>query len=587
MHTTGKFLHTTAMTCVCLVLAAGACGSPMAHPESIPEPVPPVAGPDSGVPTRVLGTQLLAPRALDEFYRNRNYRSAWTNPEHWQQLISAISDAGNDGLNAFDYHWDLLSELKHRNMDDMPPELLADLDLLFSDAFLVFASHLKGGKINPHTLDPEWHLSQHKRELTELLESALASGRIRQALDSLRPAHPAYTRLVQARKDMMEKIDEPWDMLPDGPSIRPGDTDYRIPEIQRRLLLLGDLKEPIPEQFPAEMQVYDEPLVSAIPEFQARHGLEPDGIIGRATLAALNMMPVERIRQIDASLERWRWLPEHLGKRFVIVNIAGYELKMIDQGREILRKRVIVGQPYRQTPVFSDRIRYLVINPTWTVPRTLMVQDQLPKIIRDPGYLERLNIQVFQGWGENRVQIDPATVDWASLSVDHFPYQLIQQPGPSNALGRIKFMFPNKYAVYLHDTPAQGLFHSNDRSLSAGCIRVEQPFDLADALLAGNPDWSPDKLRQVIRSGESRKAVLKTPVPVYLQYWTAWVDNNGVRQFREDIYNRDARLLARLYSSPAEAGGHPASRASATSSHQDKGQNASVIAPHPTNTGIY
>lgn len=564
MYRTGKLLQAaTAWLCLAMAVAANSQAEP-------PAPVP-VTGLVLDIPAQVLGSSLLAPDALEEFYRKRNYRAAWSNPEHWQQLIGAIADAGDHGLNPFDYHWDLLSELEYRSPEQIPPELHEDLDLVFSDAFLVFASHLQKGKVNPSTLDPEWHLDHQKQELAQLLETALASGDIISALDSLRPAHPAYTRLMQARRDMMQWIDESWDMLPDGPSIRPGDLDPRIPEIRQRLILLGDLQETAAP--PAEAELYNASLVTAIPGFQARHGLEPDGIIGPDTLAALNMMPVERVRQIDASLERWRWLPEHLGKRFVIVNIAGYELKMIDNGQEILRKRVIVGQPYRQTPLFNDRIRYLVINPTWTVPRTLMIRDQLPKIIRDPDYLQRLNIRVYRGWGENRVEVDPETIDWTSLSANNFPYQLIQLPGPHNALGRIKFMFPNKHAIYLHDTPAQGLFSNHERSFSSGCIRVEQPFDLADALLEGNSEWSPQSLRELVRSSESHKVVLQTPVPVYLQYWTAWVDDRGLRQFRPDIYNRDGRLLARLYSTPAEAG-YPAARATGSASPGQPEQSA-------------
>ena len=570
MYTTGKFFH-AALALACMVMATAVSGNPQGDETN--EPVMAQPEPYTDIPTQVLGTPLLAPEALAQFYRNRKSRLAWTDPDQWQQLIAAIADAGDDGLSPLDYHWDLLSELEQRNPEQIPPELLADLDLVFSDAFLVFASHLQGGKVNPRTLDPEWHVTRRQQELTDLLDMALASGNITSALNSLRPSFPAYTRLVQARRDMMQWIDEPWDMLPDGPSIRPGDSDPRIPSIRHRLILLGDLQKPA--RAPAEPETYTDLMVTAVPLFQARHGLEPDGIIGRDTLTALNMMPVERIRQIDASLERWRWLPRNLGDRFVIVNIAGYELRMIDHGREVLRKRVIVGQPYRQTPLFNDRIRYLVINPTWTVPRSLMIHDQLPRIIRDPGYLERMKIQVFRGWGKDRVQVDPATIDWASLSVNNFPYQLIQQPGPRNALGRIKFMFPNKHAIYLHDTPSQGLFSNNERSASSGCIRVEQPFELADALLAGDPQWSPQTLRKVLDSGESRKAVLQTPVPVYLQYWTAWIDDAGLRQFRTDIYNRDARLLARLYSTPAEAG-YPVPRATGSATPGNPGQSASA-----------
>lgn len=267
MYTTGKLLHTT-IACACMILAMAASGNPQANPAGpSPEPAPPATGADSGIPDRILDTPLLAPEALEAFYRNRNDRSAWTRQNHWQQLVDAIDDAGDDGLNPADYHWELLSEIQYLNVDKLPQDLREDLDLLLSDAFLVFASHLKGGKINPGTLDPEWHLTRHRQELTELMETALASGRIRQALDSLRPAHPAYTRLVRARRDIVEKMDEPWDRLPDGPSIRPGDTDPRLPGIQQRLLLLGDLPvSGAPAQAPpASLPVYGGPLVTAVP----------------------------------------------------------------------------------------------------------------------------------------------------------------------------------------------------------------------------------------------------------------------------------------------------------------------------------
>lgn len=256
------------------------------------------------------------------------------------------------------------------------------------------------------------------------------------------------------------------------------------------------------------------------------------------------------LRQIDATLERWRWLPESLGETYVLVNIAGFELQMVENGEEVLRKRVIVGQPFRQTPVFSDRIRYLVFNPDWTVPRTVMIQDQLPQIVRDPDYLSRLNISVYRGWGADRQKVDPLDVDWSSLNRNNFPYQLIQEPGPQNALGQVKFMFPNQYDVYLHDTPGRGLFMRSERSFSSGCIRVEQPFDLAQRLLAASPDWSREKIDRVVLEAEPRTVLLPEPVPVHIQYWTSWVDSEGRLQFRNDLYNRDARLIDQLRGTP-------------------------------------
>ncbi len=503
---------------------------------------------NTGHTVEVLGAPLLARQALSQFYASNGYQLAWTSPEHRRQMLAALESASHDGLDPADYHADLLSGLTSRPDSEMSPELQADLDLLFSDAFLVFGSHLLEGKVNPQTIHAEWSANRRQRELDKILTGALADGSIGQTLEALRPTHPDYHRLVKARQALVQLLGQPWLPLAEQPTIRPGDRDDRLPEIRRRLMALGDLTDPQPA---AEPNHYADELATIVPAFQARHGLEPDGIIGRQTLAALNRLPLERIRQIDATLERWRWLPETLGERFVLVNIAGYELKLMDKGQELLRQRVIVGQPFRQTPVFSDRIRYLVVNPTWTVPRKLMIEDQLPQILQSPDYLERLNMKVYRGWGADRQQVDPATVDWPSLSRNNFPYQLVQDPGPTNALGQIKFMFPNQYDVYLHDTPSQGLFGRAERSFSSGCIRVERPFLLAEKLLAEDRRYTPDRLRTLVDSKRPETIVLNQPVPVYLQYWTAWVDDNNQLQFRNDIYNRDSRLLARLRETPA------------------------------------
>lgn len=498
---------------------------------------------DAGFTVEVLGNRLLARQALSEFYATNGFERAWRRADQRHQLLEAIESASRDGLDPRDYHADVLAELSSRPLQDLPADLQADLDLLYSDAFLMLGSHLLEGKVSPYTIHSEWTANRRQRNMGQVLAAALVNGDIGAAVASLRPAHPDYHRLAQARQTMTGLLGRPWLPIPAGPTIRPGDQDNRLIEIRRRLTALGDLSGPSEA---ADPHLYGGELETAMPLFQARHGLEPDGIIGPATMAAINLLPIERVHQIDASLERWRWLPESLGPRFVLVNIAGYELKMVDQGVELLRQRVIVGRPFRQTPVFSDLIRYLVVNPTWTVPRRLMIEDQLPQIIRDPNYLQRLSMKVYRGWGADRQQIDPATVDWSTLSLDNFPYQLVQDPGPNNALGQIKFMFPNQYDVYLHDTPSRDLFSRVDRSFSSGCIRVEQPFALAEQLLSGDPTWNRERLHDMVGSNQPKTVLLSEPVPVYIQYWTAWVDDRGQLQFRNDIYNRDSRLLARL-----------------------------------------
>lgn len=498
----------------------------------------------AGYPVSVLESQLYAKEALTRFYEAREYTLAWEDRRNRQELLEAIREVADDGLNPGDYHYETLAALALKDLNNTAEEFQTDLDLVLSDAFLLLASHLHHGKVNPTTIHAEWTANRQQREMQPVLAEALASSTVYNTLQDLKPRSSAYHQLVQRRKELNELISADWPAIASGPSIRPGDTDSRIPDIRRRLELLGDLSgDPLED---ANREQYDDALATAIPLFQARHGLEPDGIVGRNTLAALNLLPLERIYRLDANLERWRWLPESLGETYVVVNIAGFELVLVENGEQVHRQRVIVGRPYRQTPVFSDRIRYLVFNPTWTVPRKLMIEDQLPIIRSDPEYLDRLGFKVFRGWGASQSEVDPAEIDWAELSKNNFPYQLVQQPGPQNALGQVKFMFPNQYDIYLHDTPAQSLFSRLERTLSSGCIRLERPFELAERLLANNNGWNMKRIEQTLATAEPATVVLAQPVPVYLQYWTTWIDQAGILQFRNDVYDRDHRLLQAL-----------------------------------------
>ena len=274
-------------------------------------------------------------------------------------------------------------------------------------------------------------------------------------------------------------------------------------------------------------EVFDAALERGLQRFQERHGLDADGAVGTSTLTALNVPAEARVRQIELNMERWRWLPQTLGERYILVNIANFALDVVERGRSVLAMRVVVGKPARRTPFFSADMTYLVLNPHWHVPPTIAIQDKLPLIRRDPGYVARQNFKLFRHGEGGVTRVDPMSVDWSSVSARNFPYQLRQDPGPRNALGRVKFMFPNPYHVYLHDTPARELFAKTERAFSSGCIRLEKPIELAEYLLRDDPQWSRQKIVASRREGPSRLCICLTRIPVHLLYWTAWANEDG------------------------------------------------------------
>lgn len=297
----------------------------------------------------------------------------------------------------------------------------------------------------------------------------------------------------------------------------------------------------------AKPDLYGPALVMAVKRFQNRHGLEPDGVVGKQTVAAMNVPVEERIRQIVLNMERWRWLPEDLGDRYILVNIAGFKLTLVDSGAVWDRMRVAVGKPYRRTPVFSDRIRYLEFNPYWTVPYSIATRDLLPKIKKNPGILKVKGYELLR----DGKSVAPETINWSSLSRKNFPYTLRQKPGPKNALGRVKFMFPNQFAVYLHDTPGRQVFGHASRAFSSGCIRLARPIDLAEQVLRDTPDWNRERIDAVLETGKRTVVNLAKRLPVHLTYSTAWSGEGGTINFRPDIYGRDKSLHEALFSQKA------------------------------------
>lgn len=500
---------------------------------------------------RVGGRSLHAVLGVPTFYERRGYRPAWSvggRPSpHAVELVTRIRQADQEGLRPAHYHLAEIESLLAQ--EPLATGLGAELDLLLTDAFLVYASHLLSGRINPETIDPEWRANRRGSDLVPVLERALAGGpgTIRATLDSLLPPQDGYYRLRSALERYRAlAASDGWPIVPPGRQLEPGVRGPRVEALRERLRLAGDLGS----DTIAVADSFDAPLKAALLRFQRRHGIEATGAVDPATLRELNVPVQTRIHQVELNLERWRWLPQDLGYRHVLVNIAGFELDLVEDARTVLDMRVVVGRPYRRTPVFSDTMRYLVLSPYWNVPRNIAVQDKLPLIQSDSGYLAKQQMRVFADSSGAMKELDPGTVDWSKVTPANFAYRLRQDPGPANALGRVKFMFPNKYNVYLHDTPSRDLFERTTRDFSSGCIRLEKPIELALALLQPDALWSRERIDSVIAQRLERTVALPVPVPVHLLFWTAWASPEGAVQFRRDLYGRDGRLERALAQRP-------------------------------------
>lgn len=334
--------------------------------------------------------------------------------------------------------------------------------------------------------------------------------------------------------------------MPGGQLLRRNYRGKRVSVLRSRLMISGDLGE-IDNR---ETAMFDRDLEKAVKRFQKRHGLRVDGMAGAKTLKALNVTIVERINQIKANMERLRWIPNNFGRRYVLVNIASFSLHTIDNKEKVLSMRVVVGKKSRGTPVFKSRITHVELNPYWNIPPKIASEDILPKILKDADYLSKERIKVYEGWGKNAPEIDPELIKWSKLSSQYFPYKLRQEPGSKNALGRIKFFFPNKFDVYLHDTPARGLFNEIKRDFSSGCIRIEKPIELAGYLLNGDPRWTREKIPEIINEGKNQMIWVTKPIDIYMLYLTAWIDEEGILNFRDDIYGRDVALQIALKQRP-------------------------------------
>jgi len=546
----------SALAILAVVCAAASCGKKppaIAWSESARAVLIERVGPDGAEgPIYCRRDRVCGSDVLPGFYRARDFRPAWIDDAltlgDARGLIAALRLVSEDGLDPANYHLATLGSLiaeidaaRAKDPRQVPPESLADLEMLLTDGFLLCGSHLVHGQVDPETIQSVWLIKGRVEDLAAALEKGLAAKDIPAALDSLRPGHAVYRGLRKAYREHGAVVAAGgWPGFPPGPKLVKGDRDPRVKALRQTLAAMGDLST---AEAPEEPELVDDILESALKTFQRRHGLDPDGAVGAETASALNVSAPERLRQIRANLERWRWITQDLGEKYVLVNAADYRVSVYEAGRAVMSMQAIVGRAYRQTPDFSGRMSYITLNPPWNVPPKLAREDILPKVRKDPSYLQKKSIRVFANWTDGAREIDPQDVDWTQVKPEGLSYKFRQDPGPQNALGRIMFMFPNKFDVYMHDTPERGLFTRAARNLSSGCIRVDRPLDLAAYMLRDDPAWTKEKIVEAIATGKTQSISLRKNAPsVHVLYWTAWLGGDGRIRFRQDVYLRDAAL---------------------------------------------
>ena len=493
---------------------------------------------------RIDGVELAAKALLPQVYEAAQFQPLWTNPRQVDELLRAIEDMRLDGLDPEDYHLERLNRLRGELQAAPDAVGTLDLDLLMTDALVRVAYHAHYGKVDPEQLDDTWNLRkewQGKRGADAVLD-LLRSPSLHAAIESLKPQPPMYRKLRDALAQYRAyEAAGGWEMIPAGPTPDLGESDPRIPAVRRRLAISEDL----PKNLDNGDQAFDEPLRLALERFQARHALA-SGKLDAKTIFSMNLPPKVWIDQLRVNLERARWILPVNDPTFVVVNIAAFEIYFVKDGKREWNQAVQVGREFAKTPLFRDEIQYFVLNPSWTVPPSMLAETFLPQAQKDPKYLRERGLRVYD---RNGREVAPESVNWRKYQAQNLPYRLTQSPGAENALGAIKFMFPNQYYVYLHDTPNQAGFDERTRTTSGGCIRVKDPLRLAEYLVAGSR-WTRAAIDAQVKSGKTETVYLTKPVPVYLLYWTAEVTQDGVLRFHSDVYDRDRSVLAALNEAP-------------------------------------
>lgn len=493
----------------------------------------------------VAGEEIAARDILWDLYHESSHSPLWVKQSHIDDLINLVGRAEEEGLLPRDYHYQALTGLRAAGAST--PGAAADFDILLTDSLMRYMYHMFFGKVNPVDLDSDWNLRRSlDRDPTQLVAGAIASDDIQQYISDAVNLHPYYikTKALLAEYRQRAAVEGGgYPAVPTGPTLRKGMRGPRVALLRKRLQASGQL-----DAEPADNpELFDAKLEKAVSRFQREAEIDVDGAVGAGTLAALNVSLQSRIDQIRVNMERARWILRDLqaSDDFVLVNIADFNAMLFRDRQQVWETRAQVGRTYRKSPIFQADMKYVQFNPTWTVPPGILKRDILPKMKADAsGYLTEKNMKLVDN--KTGKEVDPSTIDWAAATPRNFRYQVVQRPGPDNALGQAKFIFPNPHFVFLHDTNHREHFDDQVRTFSSGCIRIEYPMEFA-RLVLDDPDWDDAAIQSVIETGQTKTVYLNEPLPVFILYWTVDpLTEDGVPRFLPDVYDRDDRIFTAL-----------------------------------------
>ncbi len=480
--------------------------------------------------------------ALVAFYAERDHRPVWIEDGKFNSMarraIFFLSRSDRWGLDPEAY---ITPSLALGFQEPASGSEIADAEIRMSMALLVYARQAYAGRTVPRDISENLDVLPELPDPVAAMASLAGGADIVESLIAFNPPDTEFEIMRQELANLKSIAAEGgWRTIGSGPTLKPGMRDDRVILLKQRFGIY--LPPPIIAD-PEVVSLYEGEVVEAVRKYQEENGLDPDGIIGPATLSHLNMSVIDRIYQVLANLERWRWLPRDRGDFYVQVDVPGFRVNIVKNGEVVFSTRVVVGKPTNQTAIFSDQIEHLVVNPFWNVPRSLASEQMLPMLRSDASYYINQNFETYSLASGQAV--DASTVNWSEISASNLPYRFRQRPGSNNALGTVKFMFPNRHAIYLHDTPAKNLFERTVRAYSYGCVRVYQPMEFADALLSNDPRLDVQGVRAGIRSGENRTMVLTDKIPIHITYITAWAEDGRIN-YRDDVYGHDRRVAAAL-----------------------------------------